>query len=140
MRLREKVTQLRFEGSSDDDDDDAVDDAWQPGISRDGSDADEAPVVERLTAAQAEHSSRTLTHVDLANALQRLVATTSAPRRVAPEELTQVRQPRSRAARAQLTCASGLGAWRRLYQPRAGAGRRWRRGSAGHAAPSWLGQ
>lgn len=92
MRLREKVTQLRFEGSSDDDDEDAVDDAWQPGNSRDGSDADEAPVVERLTGAQAEHAPRHLTHVDLANALQRLVATTSAPRRVAPDELTQVRR------------------------------------------------
>ena len=103
MRLLEKVTQLRFEGSSDDDDDDAVDDAWQPGNSRDGSDADEAPVVERLTSAQAEHASRHLTHVDLANALQRL-ATTSAPRRVAPEELTQVQPPLS----LRCTCAADV--------------------------------
>ena len=95
MRLREKVTQLRFEGSSDDDEEEG-DDAWQPN-SRDGSDADEAPVVERLATAPVEHAPRQLTHIDLANALQRLVATTSAPCRASAEELTQVRH-RPRAA------------------------------------------
>ena len=142
MRLREKVTQLRFEGSSDDDEEEeAADDAWQPN-SRDGSDADEAPVTERLVVAPAEPAPRQLTHADLAAALLRLAAKTHAPLCVAPEELTQVRpEPRARcAAPTPLTCAAGLGARRWLERSCAGARGCRRGGCAGHAAAAGPGR
>jgi len=127
MRLRDKVTQLRFEGSSNDDDDEAADDAWQP-----ESDADEAPVTEHPAPGAAP---RHLTHDDLAEALLRMTATTEAPLCVTPEELTQVRPgPRARCNAVSSQCASGLGARRQLCRPCVGA--RWRRRcrSARHAA------
>ena len=111
MRLREKVTQLCVEGSSESDDEgEAVDDAWQPGNSRDGSDAEEAPVVEQV-AVPSDAAPRHLTHADLAIALLRMTAKTHTPLCVSPEELTQVRRKRALHAFLQpLTCATGLGA------------------------------
>ena len=115
MRLREKVTQLCVEGSSESDDEvEAADDAWQPN-SRDGSDADEAPVAEHFAAPQADAAPRHLTHGDLSIALLRMTAKTHTPLCLSPEELTQVRSKPGRAlCSPPLTCATGLGARRRL--------------------------